>query len=504
MRSTRQFGKSNRNAGSALLIAIFALMLISVVGLALVVSSGTDSALAGNYRNLTGGYYAGTAGLEEARGRLLWKNPDYVNKTNAYPALFGGQGIPTFGLTDVLYIVNPVSGETVNPQDSSSPYADTEYGKEFSWGLGGANVAMPANSVSAVAGLPGPSYKWVRINAVTEAALGVDVDGSGSLDSFTPLHYTGTGLTTNSGAGNEALEITAFVYMPDKSTRLLQYVVAPTSLSLNFPAALTLAGQGVRYTGPNSSGFYVNGNDTGPPGTCSTPPSPSVPALGYTYANDSPTVASGAWTIYHPENYTGSGYVPAPPTPATPSISQVSLPPTLQTTSQLESLVQTISQNADVVLTPTGGTTTVPRSALPTTMSPTNPMTVVVNGDLDLTTGGPHVTGYGLLLVTGAASSNPSLSYDPDVTWEGIVLVIGKGTLVGAHLGSGQIDGAMLVAQTRDATTGNPLPSLGPSSASFTAGMGGIGIYYNSCYIQRALSPTSYRLLSFREFTQQN
>ena len=66
--------KRPSEAGIALLISIFVLLLISVVAIALIVSSGTESALAGNYRNATGVYYAALAGLEEARGRLLPKN----------------------------------------------------------------------------------------------------------------------------------------------------------------------------------------------------------------------------------------------------------------------------------------------------------------------------------------------------------------------------------------------------------------------------------------------
>ena len=81
------------------------------------------------------------------------------------------------------------------------------------------------------------------------------------------------------------------------------------------------------------------------------------------------------------------------------------------------------------------------------------------------------------------------------------MLVIGKGTVAGSHAGIGRIDGAILVAQTRDAM-GNPLSSLGPSSALFSPTMGGVGTYYNSCYILKALAPFSYRMLSFREITQ--
>jgi len=51
-------------AGIALLTAIFILLLIGVVAIALIVSSGTESALAGNYRSSAGVYYAALAGVE--------------------------------------------------------------------------------------------------------------------------------------------------------------------------------------------------------------------------------------------------------------------------------------------------------------------------------------------------------------------------------------------------------------------------------------------------------
>src|SRR5437016_11594579 len=86
MRVERAMRRQRRESGIALLIAIFILLLISVVGIALIVSSGTESALAGNYRSSTGVYYAALAGLEEARGRLLAKNPSSFLKTA--PATF--------------------------------------------------------------------------------------------------------------------------------------------------------------------------------------------------------------------------------------------------------------------------------------------------------------------------------------------------------------------------------------------------------------------------------
>src|ERR1700692_988747 len=101
-----------QEAGVALLLSIFVLLAISVVGIAMILASGTESALAGNYRASTSAYYAATAGLEEARGRLLDKNPDYFDRT-----------VPTFmpplGTTllpgQVRYILNPNGGEVVAP-----------------------------------------------------------------------------------------------------------------------------------------------------------------------------------------------------------------------------------------------------------------------------------------------------------------------------------------------------------------------------------------------------
>jgi hypothetical protein len=183
MNRKRHIGNRRAESGVALLIAIFALLLISVVAIALVVTSGTDAALGGNYRTSTAGYFAGVAGLEEARGRLLWRNPDYINKTNSYPAMLTPNGLPTFTSGQVLYILNPTAGETVDPLSANpADYPDTEYATEFG-PLGGASVVtIPSVQQTNIAGFPAPTYKWVRITPATEKSLGIDVDGDGSVD----------------------------------------------------------------------------------------------------------------------------------------------------------------------------------------------------------------------------------------------------------------------------------------------------------------------------------
>ncbi len=516
MISRRKSIKRRREAGAAMLIAIFALLLISVIAIALIVSSGTETALAKNYRTSTSAYYAGLAGLEEARGRVLWRNANYVN--NTIPGYMPASGNPSMALAQVLYILNPAGDEIVNPTDlsGSNPYADNEYATEFGIPVTAATV-QTINSVSGAGGVPGPQYKWVRITAATEKSLspplGLDVNNDGSIDQVSPLYYDPMHISTISGTAKpglvtvptssavQALEITALAVIPPNTQKLLQYVVAPGTINLSFPSALTLDGNNVVYQGPtgaNSALFFVNGNDNTINRSCTTPVAPSVPAIGYTAGGADLSKANiMAGTATTPANYTST----APPG-TTPSVAQVTPPPGTMPSSMLKpstlnSLVQTITQSADVVLSPVSPATSVMGAQLPSSMNASYPMNIVINGDLDLT--GWHNAGYGLLLVTG------TLIYDPDASWYGIVLVIGKGIVSGVNSGVGRIQGAMFVAQTLDPSNNwSPLPdpALGAASVNFSTlnpTVSGVGIYYDSCWINTALRPPMYQLLSFRE-----
>src|ERR1700751_3190759 len=122
MKSQQKFVGAHAQRGAALLIAIFALLLISVVAIALIVSSGTDSALASNYRTSASAYYASLAGIEEARARLLATNANAI-------------GLPSIamGLPTVVVITKQLKGETVAPQNTSTQatYPDNEYKQEY-------------------------------------------------------------------------------------------------------------------------------------------------------------------------------------------------------------------------------------------------------------------------------------------------------------------------------------------------------------------------------------
>ncbi len=487
--------RTNRpEKGIALLISIFVLLLISVVAIALIVSSGTETALAGNYRSSTGVYYAALAGLEEARGRLLGKDPNSFQKTAGFLPSPGTQ----LNIGEVRYVLNP------SPTDGNvlTTYPDTEYDNEFGGGALAAATVKTTPSVwntSPLNGLPvpGPVYKWVRINAISEQSLKLDVAPYDSVqDPNPPVFYNGAQLNTYTPPlGSQVLELTALAVLPNGSQKLLQYLAAPTLVSLpSFPAALTFAGDNsgnsVAFSAPaNNAGYNVKGIDQDSVGSCS--PGPSVDAIGVFANGDKSKVINGSGGTIGMAGHQANYYGIINPGPDVVNVSGSFS--SFQTPAQLEALAQTITQNADVIITPTGGPAT--GSNLPTTMySPSpNPMTVVVNGDLDLNAW--YHTGYGLLLVRG------NLNYDPDASWDGIVLVIGLGTVTGTKGGGGEFDGAFLVANTRD-SSGNILSNPGKASMIFDPNMGGEGIRYSSCWIQKSQPTSAYKILSFHEISQ--
>jgi hypothetical protein len=170
--------------------------------------------------------------------------------------------------------------------------------------------------------------------------------------------------------------------------------------------------------------------------------------------------------------------------------------PAFQKPSQLNAVAQAIIQSTDPVFVPAGTAATQTAFMTSLGMSPSNIMTVVSDGDLDLTHW--NNTGYGLLLVTG------TFTMDPDNGWRGIILVIGQGKINNTDdNGNREIDGAVFVAKTNSAPgVALPDPDLGAASVLFDGDMEGNGIRYSSCWIQKAQPMGGYKILSFHEISQ--
>jgi hypothetical protein len=479
--------------GVAIVIAIFTLMLISVVATAMILMSGTDSAIKSNYKSAMHAFYDAKAGLEEGRGRLFWPNPKIPNGQTppnpVWSCAFTASG-PMMPYNQVCYIINPSGNEVVNPLDLTpgNPYADSEYQQEWGVPVTSASVQQPfitSNSAIASAGIAGPLYKWVRITPRTQTSAILKGDPSDT----NPLFYNGMQQLASSGGpvpnAVQVLTITALAVTPYGSRRMVQYTVSASPLTTalpTFPAALTLDGNGVTFSGGgDDSTFRINGNNS-PSSTAA-----GVPAIGYTSSNDGSSISNAATPSSNYSSPTGTPSVAFLP-PWTPQTGS-GLPPVLETPSGLDSLVQSITQSADVVITPSSGTAD--QTSLPSGMSAANPMVVVVNGNFNLHGNG---TGYGLLLVTG------TLDYDPDASWNGVILVIGKGIFVSTRTGIGLITGAVFVAQTRDAS-GNLLSDPSLMHSSFTQ-KGGKGIQYSSGSVAATQALLPYQVLSFREIPQ--
>ena len=162
--------------GMALLVALFALLLLSGIGLCMVLASTTETRIDANYGGSLRSYYAAHSGLEEVRDRI-----SYPSSTSASTGLANHLPIDIAGNPNgVLYVLNPDGGETVNPTDPTSPYFDVQLCHDYNsgvtirdsrctavpattnWMMPSQNAAPPASP----AAVP-PGYKWVRINMKT-------------------------------------------------------------------------------------------------------------------------------------------------------------------------------------------------------------------------------------------------------------------------------------------------------------------------------------------------
>ena len=516
MKRLRKFVESQRESGAALLIAIFALLLISVVAIALIVSSGTDTALARNYRTSTNAYYAALAGVEEARGRLLPTNPNFIP--------LPGAPMP---LTQVIYIINPLGGETVAPDNTGNPatYPDTEYAQEFGVDVS-TRVVTKYASVSPVAGLPGPAYKWVRINPVTEQSLGdpggpapvgVDINSDGTVDQFTPLFYdpenrngfgvAAPGLIENAtppsdrwaSPGNHCLRRPSQRRPPDAPVRCSP----PGDFPQPQPAAIS------RRVNHGGKQCHLHGAATRQPSSSqlgSQGPGGArlstllLPAVGYT--NNNPADSS----FTNIQNGGGAS-LPLPITPvshlnpaprrsavhrAAPGVGYVGnrMDPNWLDPKTLDAIVQDITNNADVVIP---GPVDLQQPALRDVAHAS--MTVVVNGSLDLN--GWHNTGYGLLVVTGrlALRSRRQL--------EGVILVVGQGNFISTKGGTWRNFWRRAYRQDarrfRQRAFEPRRRFLQPDRSGAPSSNLGSGIYFNSCLAQAAEGPITYKVISFKE-----
>jgi hypothetical protein len=289
---------------------------------------------------------------------------------------------------------------------------------------------------------------------------------------------------------------------------MLQYEIARLMIP-PVPGALTMVGPNPVLGTPNSANFGISGNDIDTNGTCSktTPPTlgaPPVdpqnkPAIGTTtdvgiggesasqVATDSANTIAGA--LWRPDLYKGTDACAA----TAPDVQNViGVQPEYNTVDGLNSVVQAVTAAADHVF----GTnpTTTPHDWGTDTTPPT-PKIIVIDGDLSTD---PPPGASGILLITGNANVSGSFSYN------GTVLVIGKGFFSANGGGSGQINGALLVANIGNAsyftnpTNANLLPAVGSPTFNWNGG-GTNFLQFDSCALDVGSQHASFKVLARRE-----
>src|SRR3954466_9320068 len=91
--------------GVALFAVLFALLLLSVIGLGMMYSTNTETSINANYKDAQVAVYAAMGGLQEGRDRIQPSTGTVVP-----PA-----AMASVGAANVVYIINPRGGETVAP-----------------------------------------------------------------------------------------------------------------------------------------------------------------------------------------------------------------------------------------------------------------------------------------------------------------------------------------------------------------------------------------------------
>jgi Tfp pilus assembly protein PilX len=470
--------------GVALVVALLTLLLISAILMGMIVASNSETNISTNFRDEQTAFFAARAGIEEVRDRL---RPNATNSLST-TAFFTAAPTPLPGAVNgVLYVINPTNGETVTPWlTTGTNYPDDEICKEVTC-VGGVPAGawyVPAQSASAsYAAAPVLPWKWVRImikpnKSDTGLARVTSVDGltNGNRVCFNGTNEHTTALT--SCPDKPVYELTALAQTKSGSRRMVQYEISQSALP-PIPGALVFDGPTPNFgTNPNSAAFGVTGMDTatGPNGGAGCPAASNEPALG---GFDAGSTTSLQNQVNRPGSYTGS--------PA--GISNVSsqLGP-LSTVDGLNSLVSSVTSMAGSNIY---GPSPLPS---PSTLNPgtnASPVINVVNGDYTM-----PGSGSGILLVTGTLTMNGNPSFN------GLILVIGKGNIVKNGGGNGTLDGALLVANlySDPPTYSHLIPSGAPGIPTIAwNGGGNATIQYDSCWISFLSQSLPFRTISDRE-----
>jgi Tfp pilus assembly protein PilX len=489
---SRNFKIKNQEEGVALVAAILTLLLISAITAGIIILSNTETNTSTNFKDEQRAFFSAKAGIEEARDRLRTAATSTI--AASLPTALPG------GSNSILYILNPLNGETVAPWSSTNAYADNEICKETntmscSGGYPSSGTWYTSTTASSTyAASPALDWKWARVQLKQSNAFGSNYAVNGvSTNAYYTCLKDGSpyevAFSTPCVAPNylPVYVITSLAVTPAGTRRMVQVEVGQDTIQFTAPSALTMDGSGPSFSGGTSNNFGVSGVDHG--GCGSTTIGAPVPAVGVVTAADVTTVSSNAdIPNKNQDNYTGSGYTGTSGTaPDVENVSTAIAGTDLSSPANLQDLASTLK--GDVTQPVINGPSTQysgGAAALNSTLA--SPQIVYVNGDLTLD---GSSTGYGILIVTG------TLTLKGTVAWNGLILVVGKGDF--QMDGTNTVNGAVLVADTVN-NAGSILSVLGPPTYGVNGGGNASGgIYYSGSCLSQATKLTTYHVVSMRE-----
>jgi Tfp pilus assembly protein PilX len=283
---------------------------------------------------------------------------------------------------------------------------------------------------------------------------------------------------TNLTDSNKRVMITAIGAGRNQSVEIVQAIVVPNQLP-PFPSAITLLGPTANFDGGSSNAKYYTGTDCSGASGYTGVPGLNVPVVGTIGTASEATAEVG---VRKPANYSSGTST------GLDTVTDVSstIDPAWTDCQTLRELADEVRAAADYVCT----------AASPCSHWNTSTINTVtfVDGDLDLS------GGKGVLWVTG------DLTVHGNTSWEGIILVVGKGGWVSSGGGNGKLIGTVMDADiagpdgvygTGDDCTGG---TAGFNVATFfDDGNGNHDTIYCSDAISKAMFSFPMKVASFRQ-----
>ena len=287
---------------------------------------------------------------------------------------------------------------------------------------------------------------------------------------------------------NQTVTLISVATGPNGSNAIIESTVKTFDL-FPPPGSITLLGSGASFTGNMSMAKNLHGDDQCSSGT-------PKPVIAVTDSGDVPSIQasinSSKPKTYHTKDSFGNPVdAETDPDAITKAISSSILASinsnygiNLNDAHSLNNFVTDLKQLADTVAS--GGT-----DANSVYVGvPGDTRIVVVDGDFNL-----NNSGAGILLVTG------ELTFQGTITYTGIILVFGEGSMRRQGGGNNTIKGGIIIADTLgpDGIAGTADDVLGPPSLN-TSGGGQSNIIYCSTAIDDMLSDIPPRPISFKHF----